>query len=160
MKTLLIASASFLGMTALAGAAGTHSDGHDGKMAIGSPGKASEVNRTIDVIMKETDDGQMIFEPEEIKVEKGETIRFKVMNIGELEHEFVLDDHKGVMAHKGMMERMPEMEHDDPNSVRLDPGMDGELIWSFANAGPFEFACLIPGHYDSGMKGTLTVAGH
>lgn len=160
MKTLLIASASFLAMTALAGAAGTHSGGHDDMMAVGSPGKASDVGRTIEVIMKETDDGEMIFEPKVINVEKGETIRFMVMNKGELEHEFVLDDHEGVMEHKGLMERMPEMEHDDPNSVRLDPGMDGEVIWSFANAGPFEFACLIPGHYDSGMKGTLTVTGH
>jgi uncharacterized cupredoxin-like copper-binding protein len=160
MKTLLIASASFLAMTALATAAGTHSGGHDGMMAIGNPGKASEVSRTIEVIMKETDDGEMIFEPKEINVDKGETIRFMVMNKGELEHEFVLDDHDGVMEHKGLMERMPEMEHDDPNSVRLDPGMDGEVIWSFANAGPFEFACLIPGHYDSGMKGSLTVSGH
>lgn len=161
MKTLLIASASFLAMTTLASAAGSHSGGHDDMMmAVGKPGKASEVSRTIEVIMKETDDGEMIFEPKEINVEKGETIRFMVMNKGELEHEFVLDDHDGVMEHKGLMERMPEMEHDDPNSVRLDPGMDGEVIWSFANAGPFEFACLIPGHYDSGMKGMLTVTGH
>ncbi|MCY0148536.1 cupredoxin family protein [Hoeflea sp. G2-23] len=147
-------------MTALAGASGTHSGGHGSMMAIGNPGKASEVSRTIEVIMKETDDGEMIFEPKEILVEKGETIHFMVMNKGELEHEFVLDDHEGVMEHKGLMERMPEMEHDDPNSVRLDPGMDGEVIWSFAHAGPFEFACLIPGHYDSGMKGMLTVTGH
>tara|TARA_R110002020_G_scaffold402013_1_gene612200 strand:+ start:52 stop:459 length:408 start_codon:yes stop_codon:yes gene_type:complete len=53
---------------------------------------------------------------------------------------------------------MESHKHDDLNSVRLDPGMDGEVIWSFANAGSFEFACLIPGHYDSGMKGKLTVA--
>ena len=96
----------------------------------------------------------------EINVKKNETIRFMVINKGELEHEFVLDSHEGVMEHKALMEKMPEMEHDDPNSVRLDPGMDGEVIWKFANAGPFEFACLIPGHYDSGMKGMLNVAGH
>ncbi|MCY0150797.1 MULTISPECIES: cupredoxin domain-containing protein [Hoeflea] len=161
MKKLSIALAGFLAMTGLAAASGTHSGGHDDSMmAIGNPGKASEVGRTIEVIMKETDDGEMIFEPKEINVKKGETIRFMVMNKGELEHEFVLDNHEGVMEHKEMMERMPEMEHDDPNSVRLDPGMDGEVIWSFANAGPFEFACLIPGHYDSGMKGMLTVTGH
>ena len=161
MKTLLISAASFLAMTALAAANGTHSGGHgDSMMAVGNPGKASDVSRTIEVMMKETEDGAMIFEPKEINVKKGETIRFTIMNMGELEHEFVLDNHEGVMDHKAMMEKMPEMEHDDPNSVRLDPGMDGEVIWSFANSGPFEFACLIPGHYDSGMKGTLTVAGN
>ncbi|KGF67808.1 copper oxidase [Hoeflea sp. BAL378] len=161
MKRLSIASAGLLAMTALATAAGTHSGGHGGSMmAVGDPGEASQVNRTIEVIMKESDAGEMLFEPKEITVEKGETIRFVVVNRGELEHEFVLDNHDGVMEHKALMERMPEMEHDDPNSVRLDPGMDGEVIWKFANAGPFEFACLIPGHYDSGMKGMLTVTGH
>lgn len=160
MKRLSIASAALLAMTVLATAAGTHSGGHDdAMMAVGAPGEASQVNRTIEVIMKETDDGEMLFEPKEINVEKDETIRFVVINNGELEHEFVLDNHEGVMEHKALMERMPEMEHDDPNSVRLDPGMDGEVIWKFANAGPFEFACLIPGHYDSGMKGMLTVTG-
>lgn len=148
-----------LGTTAFA--AGTHGGGHDdSQMAVGQPGKASEVSRTIEVIMKETDDGEMLFEPKEINVKKGETIRFTVMNKGELEHEFVLDNHENVMTHKAAMSKMPEMEHDDPNSVRLDSGMDGEVIWTFSNAGPFEFACLIPGHYESGMKGDITVAGH
>lgn len=161
MKTLLIASASFLAMTALATADGTHSGSSgDNMMAVGQPGKASEVSRTIEVIMKETDDGEMLFEPKEINVKKGETIRFTVMNKGELEHEFVLDNHENVITHKAAMSKMPEMEHDDPNSVRLDSGMDGEVIWTFSNAGPFEFACLIPGHYESGMKGDITVAGH
>lgn len=161
MKKLSIVSAALLAMTGLAMASGTHSGGHDDSMmAIGNPGKASEVGRTIEVIMTETDDGQMLFEPSEISVEKGETIRFVLINRGEMEHEFVLDNHEGVMEHKALMERMPEMEHDDPNSLRLDPGMDGEVIWSFTNSGPFEFACLIPGHYDSGMKGMLTVTGH
>ena len=36
--------------------------------------------------------------------------------------------------------------------------MKGEVIWTFANAGSFEFGCLIPGHYESGMKGDVTVA--
>lgn len=161
MKTLAIASAALLAMTGLALAAGSHAGGHDeDMMAVGMPGKASDVSRTIEVIMKETDDGEMVFEPKQIDVKKGETIRFTVLNKGELEHEFVLDNHEGVMKHKEMMEKMPEMEHDDPNSVRLDPGLDGEVVWKFANAGSFEFACLIPGHYDSGMKGMLTVAGH
>jgi len=51
-----------------------------------------------------------------------------------------------------------DMEHDDPNSVRLDEGASGEVIWTFSNAGTFEFACLIPGHYEAGMHGPITVA--
>jgi len=49
------------------------------------------------------------------------------------------------------------MEHDDPNAVRLGAGDDVEIIWSFTNAGSLEFACLIPGHYESGMHGDVVV---
>ena len=31
------------------------------------------------------------------------------------------------------------------------------MIWTFTNAGTFEFACLIPGHYESGMHGPISV---
>ena len=132
-------------------------NGHDAMMAVGVPGLASEINRTIVVIMRETDDGDMIFEPKSIKISKGETIRFVIKNEGELEHEFVLDDHRGVMEHKVLMEKFPEMEHEDPNSVRLDSGERSEMLWHFTNAGSFEFACLIPGHYAAGMKGDIAV---
>jgi len=138
-------------------AAGSHAGGHD-QMKIGVPGKASKATRTIEVIMKETDDGDMLFEPNTIQVKKFETVRFAVKNIGELEHEFVLDEHDNIMMHKAAMEKMPEMEHDDPNAVRLIEGTDGEIIWTFTTAGTFEFACLIPGHYESGMKGKIQVA--
>ena len=49
------------------------------------------------------------------------------------------------------------MEHDDPNGKRLAPGRLREIVWRFTKAGTFEFACLIPGHYESGMNGTVVV---
>lgn len=126
-------------------------------MKVGTPGDSSKVDRVIEVSMKETDDGDMIFEPNILYIKKGETIRFVVKNTGELEHEFVLDDHEKLMEHKLIMEKAPEMEHDDPNSIRLIEGTDGEVVWTFTNTGAFEFACLIPGHYEAGMKGTINV---
>lgn len=137
---------------------GGHGDGgHMEMMAAGMPGSADKVDRTIDVVMRETDDGSMIFEPAAFDITQGETIRFNVVNQGELEHEFVIDTKEGNEKHKGMMAEMG-MEHDDPNSVRLDPDQSDEVIWTFANAGTFEFACLIPGHYESGMYGPIEVA--
>ena len=56
------------------------------------------------------------------------------------------------------MEKFPEMEHDDPMAIRPAPGETGEIVWTFANAGDFGFACLILGHYDSGMEGELSVS--
>lgn len=49
-----------------------------------------------------------------------------------------------MIVNKGVIECMPKMQHDVPTSVRLAPGMDGGVIWSFAKPGPFEVACLIP----------------
>nr|BAT31447.1 copper binding protein [Fulvimarina pelagi] len=132
--------------------------GHDAELVVGVPGEAEQASRTIDVSMKEDDDGAMIFEPASIAVEEGETVRLTIRNDGELEHEFVLGDRSHIAEHKGLMERFPEMEHADPNAVRLQPGESGEIVWTFTKAGDFEFACLIPGHYDAGMHGKLTVA--
>ncbi len=128
-------------------------------MDYGRPGSADEVDRTINIAMRETDDGAMLFEPNEFSFKQGETIRFNVTNKGELEHEFVIDTMKGNAKHKKAMAMM-NMEHDDPNSVRLDPGKSGEVIWKFANTGNFEFACLIPGHYESGMHGPIKVGSN
>ena len=50
------------------------------------------------------------------------------------------------------------MSHDDPNSVLLEPGDSGEVIWKFTEARALEFACNMPGHYDSGMIGDISVA--
>ena len=69
-----------------------------------------------------------------------------------------MDEEKAILEHKDLMAKFPEMEHDDPNAIRLAAGKRGEIIWTFANDGEFTFACLIPGHYESGMKGTLKVS--
>lgn len=173
MKDLLLTTTIVLtlGMPVYAG--GTHSDSHGdekankahddsnggghAQMAAGMPGMADDVTRTINVSMRETEDGEMLFEPRSFEFQTGETIRFIVTNEGELEHEFVIDDVAGNAKHKGQMAAM-DMEHDDPNSIRLDEGKSGEVIWKFSNAGTFEFACLIPGHYESGMHGPIKVS--
>lgn len=161
MKLLFAMTLAFAMGTSAAYAGGSHAGGHGhDSMTVGKPGNAASVDKTVEVVMRETDGGDMIFEPAALSFQKGQTIRFIIRNDGELAHEFVLDDHERVMEHKALMEKFPEMEHDDPNAVRLAPGEKGEIIWTFSNDGSFEFACLIPGHYDSGMKGELHVMKH
>lgn len=158
MKTTLFALA-FLAASSLASpmlASGTHSGGHQ-TMSVGEPGDVKKATQTVRVTMKETDDGKMIFTPATIKVRQGQTVRFEIKNVGELEHEFVLDDKAQIQEHKVAMEKAPDMEHADPNAIRLDPGKSGEIVWTFTNTGTFEFACLVPGHYDAGMHGPLEV---
>jgi uncharacterized cupredoxin-like copper-binding protein len=140
---------------AAATAGGTHAggDGHDDS-AIGQPGQAAKVTRTIRVDMADT----MRFTPGNINVKQGETIRFVVKNSGQVKHELVLGVEKELKEHYEQMKKFPEMEHADPNMVTVPPGQIGEVIWEFTKAGPVDFACLYPGHYDAGMKGLIKVA--
>lgn len=160
MKRVLIATAVAALSITTALATGNHAGGHGEEgMAIGKPAGEAKPKRTINVVMKDKSDGGMVFEPSTIAVRQGETVRLKFRNAGEQDHEFVMDTHEAVMEHKEVMAKFPEMEHDDPNAIRLKAGERGEILWTFANAGEFSFACLIPGHYESGMKGALKVSG-
>lgn len=155
MKHYLLATVLVvLGTAALA--SGTHEGGH-GESLAGEPGEKAKVTQTIQVTMKETENGKMLYMPASVKVKEGQTVRFSIRNGGETDHEFVLDTQDEIMEHKNVMEKFPEMEHDDPNSVRLAPGKSGEIIWKFTKSGMLTFACLIPGHYEAGMRGDLTV---
>lgn len=154
MKTrnLLIALPGvLLAMTAMA--AGNHAGGHDDE-AIGKPGIASKVTRTVKIDM--TDD--MRFHSSVIAVKQGETIRFLARNSGKVNHEMVLGTAKDLKDHYEVMKKNPAMEHADANMVAVDPGKTGEIIWQFTKAGKIDFACLQPGHYEAGMKGFVNVA--
>ncbi len=138
-------------------AGGTHGGGHGEMMEVGMPTKKTGKMTKVTVSLIETDDGEMLFEPREFAFKAGETVQFTITNDGEAEHEFVMDTLDNNSKHKELMAKFPEMEHDDPNAVRLQPGDKSTIVWNFANAGTFEFACLIPGHYEAGMHGALTV---
>lgn len=133
--------------------AGGHGHGHGDEAAIGKPGDAKRVTRTVEVDM--TDD--MRFKPAAIHVKQGETIRFKVKNAGKLKHEMVLGTEAELQEHYQAMLKMPEMEHADPHAITLEGGKSGEIVWQFTKSGTVPFACLQPGHYDAGMKGSITV---
>ena len=60
-------------------------------------------------------------------------------------------------AHKAMMRMHPAMVHDDPNGKTLAPGQTATVLWRFSKPGTYEFACLLPGHYEAGMHGTVVV---
>lgn len=121
--------------------------------AVGRPGDVARVSRTIEVEMSD----RMRFVPDHIDVKRGETIRFVVRNSGQVKHEMILGTVAELKAHAALMRKFPEMEHADPNQVSLEPGRSGELVWQFTKAGRFDFACLQPGHFESGMVGKVAV---
>lgn len=126
---------------------------HDEEASFGHPGKADKVTRTIAVKLRD----DMRFDPGAIKVKQGQTIRFRIANTGQVDHEFVLGDMADIQEHADMMKQMPGMTHSDPNMIRVAPGKSGELIWAFTKPGKFFYACLVPGHWEAGMQGTVEV---
>lgn len=119
----------------------------------GIAGEAKAVRRTIAVAMTDS----MRFEPALIEVRQGDTIRFVVKNTGAQLHEFVLGTRRELDEHAALMIKFPNMEHDEPYMAHVAPGKSGDLIWTFNRAGDFEFACLIPGHFQAGMVGKVRV---
>ncbi|MEW6133509.1 MAG: cupredoxin family protein [Pseudomonadota bacterium] len=119
----------------------------------GIVGDKRAITRTIAIAM--TDD--MRFTPDRITVNEGETVRFVAKNRGRMLHEMVIGTTGELKAHAALMAKYPNMEHDEPWMVHVDPGKTGEIVWHFNRAGRFEFACLIPGHYAAGMRGAIIV---
>jgi uncharacterized cupredoxin-like copper-binding protein len=162
MKRWLVASAlvtSFaLGGGLPARADGKH-HGHEGRpahghgAAVGEPGNSADVTRTVEVEMSDA----MRFKPDRIAVKRGETIRFVVKNVGNLEHEMVLGTMEELKEHAELMRKSPGMKHAEPNEISVEPGKTGELIWRFTRAGTVHFGCLVPGHFEAGMKGEIAV---
>ena len=152
----LIVTAALAGV--LAPPAALADPGHDGKArAYGEPGDPAKPARTVEVVMKETADGKMLFEPGFMIAKRGEQVRFVLKNVGEVDHEFMLATRADNDKHAIAMRKNPDMEHDDPNGRRVSPGESGEIVWKFTKAGEFNFACLIPGHREAGMDGAVAV---
>ncbi len=171
------AAALVLSLPTIALAAeGPAGHGHGAASAIGEPAKANGTTRT--VMIKMIDNS---FEHESIQVKAGETVRFVLTNDGQLLHEFNIGTaamhaqhqkemammmEQGMLTPTGMNHQMMNMDHaqmmggqsmkhDDPNSVLVAPGEKKELVWKFTKAVDLEFACNIPGHYESGMVGQV-----
>lgn len=148
------------GLVLVPGIGWSHSSEHGHDFAVetayGRPGDPRKSGRVVQVVMTETDQG-MAFTPARVEVALGEQIQFALRNKGELDHELVIGTAEANRQHAAEMAEHPDMAHDDPNAKRLKPASSGVLRWQFTKAGTFEYACLIPGHREAGMVGSLVV---
>jgi uncharacterized cupredoxin-like copper-binding protein len=158
MKKLLIASVVISSLYAgNAIAAGTHDGGH---YTFGEPGTVEEITQTVRVDIVDAE-GEMRFVHEPMTIRMGDVVKFVVTNKGELDHEFSVGDSPSQRAHALMMEKMPDMKHEnDATTVTLAPGETKEVIWAFTKPinGSIEFACQMPGHYQAGMVSKVKMA--
>lgn len=109
--------------------------------------------RTVQVRMSDA----MRFSPAHLQVRLGETIRFVIRNDGKMLHEFVIGTTPVLQEHAALMLKFPDMEHSEPYMAHVPAGQSGQIVWTFNRPGDFDFACLIAGHYQAGMKGTVRV---
>lgn len=116
----------------------------------GDPKKAS---RTVRIDMSD----KMRFTPASLSIKQGETVKFVVKNSGKVMHEMVIGSMKELKEHAEMMKKHPGMEHEEPYMAHVAPGKTETITWQFTKAGEFNFGCLIPGHFEAGMIGKLTV---
>jgi len=112
----------------------------------GDPKKAA---RTVRIGMR--------FDPAELTIKRGETVRLVVRNHGKVLHEMVIGNMKELKEHAELMKKHPGMEHDEPYMAHVDPGKEQSITWQFTKAGEFYYGCLIPGHFEAGMIGKITV---
>ena len=133
--------------------------GHPGHASpeklFGQRGDPKNVSRTIELDMSDA----MRFAPAELAVKQGETVRFRLRNSGKVMHEMVLGTMEELEAHAETMRKDPGMHHHGAaNIVHVAPGKTAALVWQFTNAGEFHYGCLVPGHFEAGMRGRIQVA--
>jgi len=120
---------------------------------VGKPGDPAKISRTIEITLQDT----MRFTPDTLAVKVGETIRFNLKNEGKLLHEWVIGSQEELKEHAEAMRKMPGKIEAEPNMMGLAPGKTGSIVWLFNERGTVTFACLVPGHMEAGMVGTVVV---
>ena len=93
-------------------------------------------DHTIKMTMLDT----MKFVPDSFTVKAGQTVCVELTNKGVLIHDFVIRD------------------GDQETRVELSGGKQGVALFTAPPVpGEYEFACIVPGHQEAGMKGGMRV---
>jgi len=128
--------------------------GHHMGSASGESAKLEEVTKTIH--LDAADEMKFNFK-QQLDISKGDVVKFVVTNTGKINHEFSIGNESEQEKHRAMMRNMPDMVHEDGNSITVKPGETKELIWKFHGDPKVVFACNIPGHSEAGMMHRMTV---
>jgi uncharacterized cupredoxin-like copper-binding protein len=164
LTLLLSACLAASGALAVAAESGAHGSRQHGIAAqknrkptverpYGREGDPRKVERTIRIDMSDA----MRYFPDQVRIKRGATIRFALRNNGELPHEMVIGTMDELKQHAQLLRAHGDMAHDEPNVAHVAPGATGRMVWQFTRAGEFYYGCLVPGHFDAGMIGTIVV---
>ena len=148
-------------------AAGGHAHGEADAHKVQGPDKAFTeltVSRSFKIDMND----KMRFSPDQLVVNAGEAVKFVVHNSGKLAHEMVLGSEDAIKIHAVEMKQAATQKPDrigshahgasnDLLALSVQPGDTKEWVIRFEKSQTLQMACLIPGHFEAGMKGLLTV---
>ena len=154
---MTVAAAFGSGSSSLPGQAGGWGFGPGGMMGFGpanvnsAPGPGApgfvagtaSAPRVVHIIASQA----LRFYPDTVTVKAGETITFEVTTVGMFSHEFMVGPAADVAADKA----------GTPEVADIAMMQTESLTYTFDGSGPFAFACHAPGHYEAGMRGTITV---
>lgn len=94
------------------------------------------------------------FWPKHLEFQRGDRVRFVVINTDPIDHELIVGDEEVQQRHEDGSEPVHGAV---PGEVTVAAGETGETTYVFDEPGTLLFACHFPGHYAYGMKGTITV---
>jgi uncharacterized cupredoxin-like copper-binding protein len=113
------------------------------------------------------------FSREALTMSVGEEVTFRFRNEGSVVHEALIGPADVQAAHEVEMgdgpaggghdedrsDPMEDMDHggEAATVLSLEPGETGEVTYTFDEPGEVEIGCHEPGHYEDGMRATITV---
>jgi uncharacterized cupredoxin-like copper-binding protein len=116
-------------------------------------GARGDADRTIEVDMVD-----LAFEPSDIEVEAGETVRFVFTNAGDVPHDAFIGDDDAQADHAADMAGDHGGGHGDGDGITVEPGKRAQITHTFgASDDELLIGCHQPGHYEAGMVSTIHV---
>jgi uncharacterized cupredoxin-like copper-binding protein len=131
-------------------ATGHYEHGMLGYIQVVGPEAPSSGTTTVPRIAPITMTDALKFDPAIESAARGETVAFVLINAGTATHEFQVGPADAVAANKVDGKTVVEV-------ADINGGHVAELTYTFPATGAFAFACHVPGHYEAGMKGTVTL---
>ncbi len=117
--------------------------------------------RTIDVSVTEFQ-----FQLSTIEFQPGENVGFRIRNEGVVSHDFRVTTVAALEEYQSSARATPVQEEEalerldsQSTSVKVGPGATEDLLVKFDASDPYDvLVCLIPGHFEAGMRADLTVS--
>jgi uncharacterized cupredoxin-like copper-binding protein len=121
--------------------------------ALGEPADAADADRSVQL----TATDELVFDPDTVDVQVGETVTFEIENTGSVDHEFAIGSADWQEQHEQEMQGGEMEMGGEPNEVEVPAGETASITWRFTEAGTTQFGCHVPGHFPAGMVGDITV---